>query len=298
MVNGKSTQCTEHSVIFCDLNDGLHTVMFFDESNVQTHIIHIDGDKVFCKSLPHQTFDQETIFVIDRTMPAITEQCVKSIKCDGSEYEIKVFGDDFCEIFIKKDGILLNSCQIDKKIKNIVTNTHTLDNVKIAIFLAQIDDDTSFAVVCGDDLIFSGLCRDINLIDDSLKILIDLHDDFHHGMVYDYRATDGSVRLADEYSVYLSDDKVVISEFHLIHFMQCIRAKNLKLARQKLSPELNSMLDDNHLVEYFGTFDTAEINKYTKVVNPNVIVTKYKNKLQSKFTFTMQNNIIINIDRK
>lgn len=298
MVNGKSTQCTEHSVIFCDLNDGLHTVMFFDDNNVQTHILHINGDSVFCKSLSHQTFDHETIFVIDKVIPVITEQCAKNIKCNGSEYEIKVFGDEFCKIFIKKDGFLLNSCQIDKKIKNIVTNTHTLGNVKIAIFLAEIDNDTSFAVVCSDDLIFSGLCRDINLIDDSLKILTDLHDDFHHGMVYDYRATDGTIKLADEYSVYLSDDKVIISEFNLAHFMQCIRAKNFKLARQKLSPELNAMLDNSHLIEYFGTFDTAEINKYTKVVNPNVIVTKYQNKLQSKFTFSLQNNIITNIDKK
>lgn len=143
------------------------------------------------------------------------------------------------------------------------------------------------------------LANQIEIYDDSIKTMTKCFDIHKHGKVKEYKVKAGEIYLADSYLVLINENVVVRPEFNVYAFFEALQVGDIKLGRSYLTSELNSSVDDEHLVAYFGDFVEIRQNRFTNDENSVVLI--YKNKddddLYSKICkLELKDNKIDNID--
>lgn len=129
------------------------------------------------------------------------------------------------------------------------------------------------------------------------KVLIDLKNIAGHGLVKEYAITE-SATLIDEYSVYLKGQPTIPTNSNIVplFFAECIKSKDYNLAKNLLCDELKNSAKQEHLANFFGNFVSVDTDYWTN--DKNVLCFEYqKNNINyiKKYTFSMQNNKILNI---
>ena len=79
--------------------------------------------------------------------------------------------------------------------------------------------------------------------------------------------------------------------------LEAIKAKNIKLSRKYLSDELNEKLDDEHLIEFFGEYDEVIQNVFTDNMAYSAATINNINRTLIIYSFVIENDKIINIDK-
>jgi len=117
------------------------------------------------------------------------------------------------------------------------------------------------------------------------------------GYVCEYNLDKEGVTLGNSYTVYMEQKAKLPANDYAIcwAYVEALNIGNLKLARSFLSDELNDLLSDNHIWEYFGNYSEMEQNWISE--NQNIIwVISRDSKVAKGYVFEIKNKKICNID--
>ncbi|MDD4351275.1 MAG: hypothetical protein PHP83_03745 [Clostridia bacterium] len=297
IINGKSTDIAQNDVIQCDFCDGNHTLLCFENNSVHTYKFMIKNGILFTRNLLTQKFHDSYVLLIKKEIICTPLTHKKDVKVNSNKYDVNIFGENDSVIIIQKDGNKILKDYILGDVINVDAEKQTISGHDFVSICANTKDEKYVFLHDGEQIIFSGTCKEINIIGDDIKILFDLKDGLGHGLVQKYEMIENVIKKTDEYAVYLSEEKVFFNEFSPITFLYCVRAKNYNLARKILSKELNEELDDEHLSDYFGEFDTVEQNRFSSQFDPNDIILRKQKMILGEYHFYTENNLIINIEK-
>ena len=137
----------------------------------------------------------------------------------------------------------------------------------------------------------------IETSENEIKILNYQNDIARHAIIQTYSKVTQDFVLSDEYTVCLDNEPKTVCEDKLIPwaFCEAVNISNIKLARQYLSDELNTMLSDEHIKTFFGDFDEFKWNKYSLQENTICFLYGHREKTCKKFLFEISQNKISNI---
>ena len=110
-----------------------------------------------------------------------------------------------------------------------------------------------------------------------------------------YELNKNEFKLKEEYTVFLDKTPCLALDTKIIPwaFAECLNIGDLKLARKYLSEELNIMLDDDHLQNFFGNYEEIKWNRYKNIPNTLCFIDE---KHQTKtYKFEIDKNKITNI---
>lgn len=143
---------------------------------------------------------------------------------------------------------------------------------------------------------FNSCLKDFEITNTHIKGYYECNDIAKHGIVYEIEV--GDKVYAKTNTVYLEDRPQLtkLNEITPFAFLESIKVKNYKLARNYLSTTLSNRLDDLHLGEFFGDFCQIRQNVYKKLdYQIALIYDDKKQKFARLFQFEIKNNKIINI---
>lgn len=145
------------------------------------------------------------------------------------------------------------------------------------------------------DSLFEGWSTKIEIKNNEIIVLKEIKDIAKHGFVTKYTLQNNKIVKTESYSVYLEEKPLLPTSQQSIGlaFIEAININNLKLARKFLCDELNNILTDKQLVEYFGNYESFEPN-FLQNAN-NSLIFYYENDFSKIFNFEIKNSKITDI---
>lgn len=297
IVNGKSIDVAQDDIIQCDFCEGSHIILCFENNLVHTYKIKIQNGVLFTKSLISQKFHDTYILRVQKEIVGAPLTHKKEVKFNSNDYEVNILGEDDSLIIVQQDGNKILKDNIYGEVLQVKATKNNIAGHDFVCITADCKDEKYAFLHDGEQTIFKGICKEINIIGDDIKILFDLKDGLGHGLVHKFEVVDDKIKKTDEYAVYLSEDKIFFNQFSPITFLNCVRAKNFNLARKILSKDLNEVLDDDHLSEFFGDFDHVEQNRFLSHFDENNIIVRKQKMILGEYQFDTENGLIVNIEK-
>jgi len=221
---------------------------------------------------------------------------VKNIRVNEN-ITINIFDDGFYNLeIITKNKVYHHT--LSEKITDISCEYFLENETEFLFFKGKSALNKDFLLVLSN--FFCNLEISADLIECShnkITTLLNQNDIAKHGIVCVYVLDKNQFKLKDEYTVFLDKTPQLAIDPKIIPwaFAESINIGDLKLARKYLSKELNMMLDDEHLQDFFGDYEEIKWNKYKNM--PNTLCFVYKNNPNEAKTykFEIDNNKITNI---
>ena len=138
----------------------------------------------------------------------------------------------------------------------------------------------------------------IEITDTEITTLELIKDVNGHGYVTNYLIKNNQIKLEKSYSVFINNYPKKPANIYAINwaFVEAINIGNLSLAREYLTNELNSILDDNHLINFFGNYTEMETNWISDNQMEILVISADFPRVAKIYTFELKDNKISNIE--
>lgn len=164
------------------------------------------------------------------------------------------------------------------------------------LYMLKGINDNLLIAMRGNNIEFISKYFKIEFDENKILLVENLYDMFNHGMVREYQLISDNLQKTNEYSVYLSNNVETIKDVRLIAcaFLDCGKAKNINLAKNFLSKNLQSHFSQQNFDDYFKTFK----NYYVVEIlgDSQKILLEYENEL-TIFEFKLNGGNIVDIDK-
>lgn len=276
----------------------------FDNLVVKVHVKekYINEYSPFCFNLVNKN---ENI--------TVSNDQIKLYKFNKDEYYIKIvpliktsntlFFNN--EILIKNGTEIYYNTNLLLKRNFSAINLRHLKKENLDFFVLQNVNEKLVICLNKDKVLLCEKIKSFELNENSLVLLIDLKDNFCHGIVKEYLISQNEINLDSEYSVYQNKgvieyfskhyDKNDKKMFNLIipSFLQSGKAKNINLCSLFLNEGLKDVFNIENFKSYFGDFIHFEIIEFSS--DKSKVILFYEDNLKT-FTFYFKDNLISNIE--
>jgi hypothetical protein len=213
---------------------------------------------------------------------------------------ITVYQDSSCRIMLENNKLLL-SHTIGKRIANIQIELLNYEDFSYLKIEGNTEDNKKYLLLISmhSYCVMREFTADKIEINSGVVEVLNNYDDMaRHGIVTKYKLDDMTKEL-ENYIVYTEENVPVPECEELIPyaFFEAVKIKNFNLARKFLSADLMQILDDQHINEFFGSFDEITYNKYASN-NKNTIALIYGEQIKhiQIYKVTIFDNLIENIE--
>ncbi|MBR1925502.1 MAG: hypothetical protein IJ837_01455 [Clostridia bacterium] len=221
---------------------------------------------------------------------------VKNIKV-SENISINIFDDGFYNLeIITKNKVYHHT--LSEKTTDMSCEYFLENETEFLFFKGKTTSNKDFLLVLAD--FFCNLEISADLIECShqkITTLLNQNDIAKHGIVCVYVLDKNQFKLNEEYTVFLDKNPQFATDPKIIPwaFAESLNIGDLKLARKYLTNDLNIMLDDEHLLNFFGDYEEIKWNKYKNM--PNALCFVYENnpKEVKIYKFEIDKNKITNI---
>lgn len=243
----------------------------FIEINKNCKILKLDEDKYLI------TLKKNEIFKPTKFKTILT----------GNDIEIFIYENTKTSFFLKNKNYYNNYSS-----KVLLDNFNLIELKDYYLIVSNLQDKKNLIVfnkkleICLDKFISK-----YEFENNELKILSLFNDVYQTGKVEIYDLNN-NLSLVEEYFIYENNNNTKFNDNLISYvFMENIKNKNYKIARNLLSDFLSSKINDDELSSYFGDIEKIEIypDNFKKIISTN-------NKETKVFSFTIENNKITNID--
>ena len=123
------------------------------------------------------------------------------------------------------------------------------------------------------------------------------YDIANHGVVQKFSLKEKGFALVDEYTVFAEGKPFLSTNINIIPwaFMEAVNIGDINLARQYLDADLNNILSDEHIKQYFGNYTEIVWNKYQNKPQTLCLIYSGNPRTTKVFEFQIKQNKIYNI---
>ena len=222
------------------------------------------------------------------------KQFVKSLKA-SENIIINIFDDGLYNLEIITKNKVYNYT-LSEKITDINCEYFLENNTEFLYITGKTFLKQEFLLVLSNFFCNLELFADlIECSHNKITTLSKQNDIAKHGIVSVYVLDKNEFKLKEEYTVFLDKTPYLTIDPKIIPwaFAECLNIGDLKLARKYLSEELNIMLDDEHLKNFFGDYEEIKWNCYKNMANTLCFI--YKEHKTKTYKFEIDKNKITNI---
>jgi len=208
---------------------------------------------------------------------------IKTISYNLKEIKIYLYHQPHSLIQIYfEDDIITNNFYSDFKFSHF---SKKIDNTEILFIKLEFQEREFYYIFKSKEKIFEGYIKEINIKDKHLIVLLDDINCYGEKRVISINI---STDEKEEYLIHYDNREVYLNLDIKYLFMDAILLSDFEKAKAYLSNDLK-FLDDITLKQFFGEFDSYQLIE-------DVCLLEKNGELHSLIQFTIQNNIIININ--
>ncbi len=262
--------------------------------------ITVQGDSIFCES-PHVEITNyyDTHFEINLKPLCVLAHkkqiLIDNIKLKNMQIAIFDNGQYNLEITTKTK---IYKFTLSEKIIDYKFEEYTQNETEFLILEGKTTKKQCFLLVlssffCNLEIV----CDYYERTKTSITTLTYQKDIAKHGVVQKYELQENHFVLKDEYTVFVDQTPHITKDSKVVPwaFAEAVNIGDIKLARSYLDNSLNAMLDDEHLVSFFGDYSEIKWNRYANSPNTLCFIYGEKNKRAKTFQFEVKDNKICNI---
>lgn len=225
-------------------------------------------------------------------------------------YLDKVYIKEETEIYTKKFGLTsvevvcssfttIKISEQNDTFKNLVSfplSDVNIQKIGKCIFIFAKYNQKRYCFLFGNNKkIFSDIIEDYEIDNDNLTLIKSYSDMAKQGLLIKYNLNTFS---SDSELIYFENPRI-FHDNRLIPFafLEAIKTKNTALARKYLGQNLNQRLDDEHLIAFFEPFEQVIQNMFIVTNNFSAATLNHKERKLNVYSFTIENDKIVNIDK-
>lgn len=214
------------------------------------------------------------------------------IKTDNSTQKLSTIKNDYEVKCLSNVKILCGNQQIISK--NICAKSANI-YIKNSLIFCEIDLGDLTNLIVFDEMnnvLIDQYITQIEHTTNGFNLLMDFKDIHKQGLVKKYEIKENELVLTSEYPVCIKSKlKEIFNEnCNILAFFECIRAKNISLAKKYCTKSLADNMSNNH-INFFGEFDEIFL-----LDDLTVCLLDFKNLKSKTFKLKIYNNLIDNIE--